>query len=179
MLIPSLCAKGARLPFLPTETQWSLLRGRLQSLMRRLLRHFHDVEDIVAETLQRVLIRFPSWPSWDDVWAWASRVARNLLASALRMHRRRRTVFHQEQLDELQAPDAAHSSLPLTEGVQAIRLRARQAERETLDLLVVGVVDLAQIAAARRVTTRAARAALYRLRDTAAAIGNISTGVSF
>jgi len=122
------------------------------------------VEDVVAETLKRVFVRFPRWPAWNEVWAWASRVARNLLVSEVRSRRRRRSAPLDEHAGAMFSPDRSLARACAKEALAAVRARACQGDRETLDLLAIGVSDHRQIAALRGVSPRSVRAAMHRLR---------------
>lgn len=156
-----------------TDGCWQRLWESLQALLRRSVRTVQDAEDIAAETLRRVLARFPEWPSWEDVWAWAARVARCIAISSWRKCGRL-ALEAPDRIDARPAPPPPGGPGESTQVLILDRLQPSlvPGDRETLGLLAAGISSRTQIAALRRVTVRSVKQSVSRIRS-AAVSGNL------
>jgi len=133
------------------------------------MRNLHDAEDVVAETLRRVLVRFPVWPSWEDVWAWAARVSRNLVVSNWR--RGGRMLF--EPLGEADLVECIIPPQDVSAGilVDSLRRILGRSDVLTLSILEAGEYGNQRIAQLRGLTVRAVEQSRARIRECASRAG--------
>lgn len=142
------------------DALWRRVWTQVMVWVRRRVRSLHDAEDLVAECVEVVLLKFPGLlPSWQRLRTWLSGVVRNRVAAQFRASSRL-VVLGWLDPDLVAAPAAvAHMTVAELRGVAPVAVRG------TLSMLVAGADD-GHAARAQGIsvrTVRAHRACLGRL----------------
>lgn len=134
------------------EVLWRRVWSRVMGWVRRRVRNLHDAEDLAAECMVVVLLKFPGLlPSWQRLRAWLSGVVRNRVAAQFRASSRL-VVLEGSDPDLVAAPTAgAHITVAELRGVAPVAVRG------TLSMLLAGADD-GKAAQAQGISVRTVRA---------------------
>jgi DNA-directed RNA polymerase specialized sigma24 family protein len=138
-----------------TQVDWAWLWRALVPPLRLMVRSHHAAEDIAGEAVAWVWKKLGPVASLRHAWASAVFVAYHLACDSLRAASRARIALLAD-LDSFQAPNRQEEQgcTRLWTLVEDLWTALGRGERETLDLLVAGVRDNAEIASLRGVTLR-------------------------
>jgi DNA-directed RNA polymerase specialized sigma24 family protein len=150
------------------EVLWGRLRANLRRFVGASLRHSQETEEIVADVIAAAWKRFGLAATWQDVWSWATNVARRLTTRFFRALGRRK-VEGIATPDDLPSPrwrDAVEEVDACDLG-DFIMARSSRGDGRTLLLVWSGATSNAEIAAVCHISMRAVQKSRQRLQRAA------------